>query len=363
MRTRPRKTLRPRPRATLRAYRISYEDSAGDEDRTTEIVFARSKRGARRCAQNYEPGYNATISATRTRQFDRYRHRGTVPAAALLEDGWQYECHSDVCGDRVPCTEDDSCRGPAHQGPPVVLGDAVYCNAQCVREHEHAQATYAGHTRGARFRVAELFEGVNATARYVLRRPFYRELERPGVIARVMVVFHPDHAPLFERDVIDFDLNLHTAGVEGATAQTVRRLHAWLCETERLGTAHPLCEGLAPAFKALKLPTAPCSLDASDPPPWLSPPGETVRERLEHDGTDPDEAAGMLGWTRAAFDAFCAGTVPLTDALAERLVPLFGGTPEFWRRREAHYRAALAVQREQHALDAAYDASAHPYVF
>lgn len=79
-------------------------------------------------------------------------------------------------------------------------------------------------------------------------------------------------------------------------------------------------------------------------PDWVSPPGETVEDRLEEMGWTKREFASRMGVTAKHVNELLHGRASITAATASRLAAVLGSTPEFWLTREARYRAALERQ-------------------
>lgn len=89
-------------------------------------------------------------------------------------------------------------------------------------------------------------------------------------------------------------------------------------------------------------------------PDWVSPPGDTVAALLRARSVSALELARSLGTSAQAVDALIAGRATITFEQADGLARLLGGSQEFWVRREAQYRDALArSEGDAHTEDGA----------
>lgn len=75
---------------------------------------------------------------------------------------------------------------------------------------------------------------------------------------------------------------------------------------------------------------------------WASPPGDTIRDRLEEKGWTELDLEENSGWDLLYINDLLNGHNAITPHIAEGLVNMLGGTKAFWLRREAQYREVLA---------------------
>lgn len=74
---------------------LCFHVSSGNDPEMDMVVFARSSIEAKRdWANEHGDGdrYIAGISAKRCKGWDKYAP-GPVPAMAMIDDGWRFECH------------------------------------------------------------------------------------------------------------------------------------------------------------------------------------------------------------------------------------------------------------------------------
>jgi len=86
-------------------------------------------------------------------------------------------------------------------------------------------------------------------------------------------------------------------------------------------------------------------------PDWFSRPGDTVSSLMSRRGLSASELAQRLGCDRLKVRDILAGLTPIDEELSDALADAVGGTPSFWRKRQATYdiylsRAADAVPAE-----------------
>lgn len=74
-------------------------------------------------------------------------------------------------------------------------------------------------------------------------------------------------------------------------------------------------------------------------PDWYSPTGETVCSVLAHRQIPIEKFVSQMGQTIEWYDDFLEGKVRVDESLAEKLAEVLGSTPQFWLRREQHFRA------------------------
>jgi len=87
-------------------------------------------------------------------------------------------------------------------------------------------------------------------------------------------------------------------------------------------------------------------------PDWVSPPGDTILDRLEELGWSQKELAERLGYTTKHVSQLLNGKAALTEDTALRLEHTLGSRARFWLEREAQYREAIARRQELDALAA-----------
>jgi HTH-type transcriptional regulator/antitoxin HigA len=87
-------------------------------------------------------------------------------------------------------------------------------------------------------------------------------------------------------------------------------------------------------------------------PDWVSPPGDSIADRLEELGWEQADLATRTGFTRKHVNELVRGKKPISAEAAERLARVLGSTAEFWLTREAQHRAGMERRR---ALDACKD--------
>lgn len=87
-------------------------------------------------------------------------------------------------------------------------------------------------------------------------------------------------------------------------------------------------------------------------PDWISPPGDTIADRLDELGWKQVELAQRTGFTPKHISALMSGQATITADAAERLSRVLGSTTDFWLAREAKYQAALERKRIRDALKA-----------
>ncbi len=73
-------------------------------------------------------------------------------------------------------------------------------------------------------------------------------------------------------------------------------------------------------------------------PDWVCPPGESIRERMEHLFMKPEEVYRPLGLTAERFEKLLIGEEVITSEMAMVLSDLLGSSYGFWMNREKNYR-------------------------
>lgn len=77
-------------------------------------------------------------------------------------------------------------------------------------------------------------------------------------------------------------------------------------------------------------------------PLWASPPGATIRQRLDDLGLDIEALAERVGESPQTVTRLLNGRHPITIDLARRLAATLGASSEFWVNRDCQYREDLA---------------------
>ncbi len=77
-------------------------------------------------------------------------------------------------------------------------------------------------------------------------------------------------------------------------------------------------------------------------PDWFSRPGDTVSALMFRRGLSASDLAERLGCDRLKVRDILAGMVPIDERLADGLAEAIGGTPSFWRKRQATYDRCLS---------------------
>lgn len=78
--------------------------------------------------------------------------------------------------------------------------------------------------------------------------------------------------------------------------------------------------------------------EAEFTPDWFSPPGDSVKDLLEHRKMSHVDFAIAMGKTESWVESFLQGDIELTEAIAQDLSKLLGSTKQFWLNRETTYR-------------------------
>ena len=107
---------------TLKAFHVQEESEA-----TCCIVFDTNSASARRhgaCELNVE--WESVEFCRRAHWADQYASTGRIPPMAMIEQGWRLECGH--CGQEV---SQDLFEDSFGDTLPIVVGDWIYCNAEC----------------------------------------------------------------------------------------------------------------------------------------------------------------------------------------------------------------------------------------
>ena len=79
-------------------------------------------------------------------------------------------------------------------------------------------------------------------------------------------------------------------------------------------------------------------------PKWVSPPGDTILDRLEELGWTQSEFAQRTDYSKKHINRIVHGKAPISKEAAFRFERVLGGSANFWLSREAQYRVAVARQ-------------------
>ncbi len=74
---------------------------------------------------------------------------------------------------------------------------------------------------------------------------------------------------------------------------------------------------------------------------WVSPPGETIHDRIEELNWTQEQLAQNLDYSTKHISQLINGKIPLTEEMATRLAQVLGSTIGFWLTREAQYRERI----------------------
>jgi HTH-type transcriptional regulator / antitoxin HigA len=85
-------------------------------------------------------------------------------------------------------------------------------------------------------------------------------------------------------------------------------------------------------------------------PDYVSPPGDTLDEKLEELGMTQKELAARTGRPLKTINEIVQGKTAITPETALQFEHVFGIPAEFWIQREQHYRESLARQVETEKL-------------
>lgn len=87
-------------------------------------------------------------------------------------------------------------------------------------------------------------------------------------------------------------------------------------------------------------------------PMWASPPGQTIRARLDELSLDVPDLAKRLEISPSDVDGLLDGRAPISVEIARRLSQVVGGSVEFWVSRDCQYRDDLIrVETDQWLSD------------
>ncbi len=90
-------------------------------------------------------------------------------------------------------------------------------------------------------------------------------------------------------------------------------------------------------------------------PDWFSRPGDTVSALMYRRGLSAAELAERLGCGRLKIRDLLAGMASIDDDLANSLASAVGGTPSFWRKRQATYDSCLSKAADAVPAEVARD--------
>lgn len=85
-------------------------------------------------------------------------------------------------------------------------------------------------------------------------------------------------------------------------------------------------------------------------PDWVSPPGDTIADILEERDWTQIDLAYRLGYSTKHISLLINGKAPINEETALKLERVLGSTAAFWLKREAQYRAGLAIKEEETRL-------------
>ncbi|MCT7990565.1 helix-turn-helix transcriptional regulator [Laspinema olomoucense] len=86
-------------------------------------------------------------------------------------------------------------------------------------------------------------------------------------------------------------------------------------------------------------------------PNFVSPPGETLLERLQEREILVEELAAKMGISEVTIASLISGNTPITLEIALQLEQFLGIPAHFWNNRERHYREYLARSQPQAIAD------------
>ena len=81
-------------------------------------------------------------------------------------------------------------------------------------------------------------------------------------------------------------------------------------------------------------------------PKWVSPPGDTILDRLEELGWAQSELAQRTEYSKKHINRIVHGIAHISEGTAFRFERVLGGSANFWLSREAQYREAVAREEE-----------------
>lgn len=76
-------------------------------------------------------------------------------------------------------------------------------------------------------------------------------------------------------------------------------------------------------------------------PNWTSPPGDTIKECMEHHHISIEQFAQRIGMDVDDVPSLLDGTCKIDEQLAQKLEVIFGPSKQFWINREKNYRNDL----------------------
>lgn len=95
--------------------------------------------------------------------------------------------------------------------------------------------------------------------------------------------------------------------------------------------------------------------DGAFDPDWFSRPGDTLAALMSRHGLSAADLAYRLGCDRAVVRDILAGIASIDGTLADGLASTVGGTPSFWRKRQASYDRLLSKAADAVPAKAASD--------
>jgi hypothetical protein len=125
------------------AYLVKTDSDVNEWDEGSDIVFADTEQDARSLSElGVESEY---LLVERVPEFDILQGKGhdELRAAQLLA-GWWFTCSECECHVFEDYHIDD---GDEVEGTPVIIGDSVYCSADCYETHLECHRRYAENER------------------------------------------------------------------------------------------------------------------------------------------------------------------------------------------------------------------------
>jgi len=162
-----------------------------DGDDRTEVEFATNSAAARRLGANaMDCGFSDVESCRRAPHFDHFTP-GPVPPDALIDDGWQYECHH--CCRMVTSSLHEDIEGDDDFGyldpddfAVTVRGQFVFCSKTCLAEFD-AEARGNVAAQAALYElVTAKYPGITVTSIYVYGDRLRKDKDMCSALARFL---------------------------------------------------------------------------------------------------------------------------------------------------------------------------------
>ena len=74
-------------------------------------------------------------------------------------------------------------------------------------------------------------------------------------------------------------------------------------------------------------------------PDWVSPPGDSIKDILEHKRMSKTNFAKKIERSSKFVDRLLIGEEIIDENLAQKLAAILGASTGFWMRRDSHYRS------------------------